>query len=234
MIGPIDMLQAFAGFAQAQDTNRAMRLATVDPTYDRASYPDTLPQVTFDGETTLSGKGYPVYGPYRPYPGDRVLLAPVGTTYAILGSLNQGVGSAPVRVVDATDLTAISNTAGAAGSPVCGTAFVAPQTGKVLITVRGTIRSGTITQATNLSYEVRAGSAVGSGTILSGWNAMQDRGLTVGRSVQTSAPAELSAANTDLLEGLTPGSFYNVRTMHWVSGGSGGSIDFRGLLVVPA
>jgi hypothetical protein len=61
---------------------RQHRIATIDPAYTSGN-----PRVTFDGETTLSEREYVCVGTYGPAAGDRVLMAPVGTTYVILGDL---------------------------------------------------------------------------------------------------------------------------------------------------
>lgn len=66
---------------------RPNRLAVIDPAYSAASFPGTLPRVTFEGESTLSDKGYNVAGTYSPQPSHRVLLVPVGNTYVIIGKL---------------------------------------------------------------------------------------------------------------------------------------------------
>lgn len=63
------------------DTARAARLAIVDPDYVGGPA-----RVTFDGEDTLSGKGYPWLAPYSPSPGDRVVMLPIGKlSYVIVG-----------------------------------------------------------------------------------------------------------------------------------------------------
>jgi hypothetical protein len=85
----LDVLQAVSGYTRAQEAvDRRVRLGTVDPAYVASTYPTTLPKITFDGESTLSGKTYAVVGPYWPTAGDRVALIPIGTTYAIVGALD--------------------------------------------------------------------------------------------------------------------------------------------------
>jgi hypothetical protein len=86
----LTMLQSIAGYVAGQDTSSASKpilLGTVDPAYVTSTYPTTLPKITFDGESTLSGKRYVVVGSYLPVAGDRVALVPIGTTYAIIGAL---------------------------------------------------------------------------------------------------------------------------------------------------
>jgi len=59
---------------------RKARFATVDPAYTTG-----LPLITFDGEATMSTKGYAHLDSYTPAASDRVLLLPAGTTYIIVG-----------------------------------------------------------------------------------------------------------------------------------------------------
>lgn len=54
---------------------RSALLATIDPAYTSG-----LPKVTFDVETTLSGKGYPYAYTYMPTANDRVLMPPQACT----------------------------------------------------------------------------------------------------------------------------------------------------------
>lgn len=84
-----DFLSTLAGVARAGNgsADRPARLAVVDPAFSPSSYPATLPRVTFEGETVMSTRRYAVAGNYVPRPSDRVLMAPVGTTYAILGAI---------------------------------------------------------------------------------------------------------------------------------------------------
>lgn len=78
------------------------RHATVDPAYDPRTFPATLPRVTFDGESVLTERRYVALTPYRPVPGDRVLMAPAGNTYVISGSIRgSDPGGSLVRMATA-------------------------------------------------------------------------------------------------------------------------------------
>lgn len=82
-----DIVAALTGAAQA-DLPPGTKLATIDPAYTvGGSYPTSpaLPRVTFDGETTLSTKQYPVLNGYLPVAGQRVLMVPSGRTFVIAG-----------------------------------------------------------------------------------------------------------------------------------------------------
>jgi hypothetical protein len=139
-----------------------------------------------------------------------------------------GPPSAPVQVVDGTNLTAVTNTTFAAGSPVCGTAFTAPPSGKVIITLTGEIEHQNNASHGELTYEVRTGATVGSGSVFLA--ADYRRGIMAGNAVTSGGEPVMAGSNRYLLSGLTPGSSYNARTMHRVSGGTG-QIFNRALLV---
>lgn len=61
-----------AGQAPAAGTGPT-RLAVVDP-----AYVSGLPRVTFDGDTTMSTKGYAYLAGYEPIAEDRVLMVAAG------------------------------------------------------------------------------------------------------------------------------------------------------------
>lgn len=96
------------------------RIATIDPAYDPTSFPGTLPKVTFDGEPALTAKRYPVLTPYRPVPGDRVLMEPAGTTYVITGALRgSDPGAMSVRMAGAA-LDTLTDSFGTAAADLSG------------------------------------------------------------------------------------------------------------------
>jgi len=224
---PLDFLQAVTGFARDQDTGRDTKLAKIDPAYVSTSYPATLPRVTFEGESALSAKRYAVLSPYRPMPGDRVLMIPSGQTYVIAGAAGWTPPSLPIQVENGTDQTGITSASASAGSPVVGTSFVAPASGRVWISISGNLFVGTATGELVLGWELRDGSAIGSGTVLLGNDA--DRALTAGRTASTQA----GGTNRYLHTGLTGGSSYNVRAMHWINGGTG-IVTYRRIAVEAA
>lgn len=83
-----DLISAIQGMARA-DLPPDVKLATVDPAYTVGTVADpTLPKVTFDGETTMSTKQYPIVSGYVPTASDRVVLVPVGRTYVIIGTVS--------------------------------------------------------------------------------------------------------------------------------------------------
>lgn len=90
---PLDFLAALTGASQP-DLPPRTRLATIDPAYTVG----TLPKVTFDGETTMSTKQYPVVDGYTPRRNARVLMVPSGHTYVIVGTVSSNAGTWPPRV----------------------------------------------------------------------------------------------------------------------------------------
>lgn len=97
-----ELLEAFTDFADdtagssyTPSAQRPVRLATVDPAFAAGS-----PKVTFDGELTMSTKGYPFLGA-APRPGQRVAMLPVGRGYLILPGGVDGAGDTYLGTVDA-------------------------------------------------------------------------------------------------------------------------------------
>lgn len=147
-------------------------------------------------------------------------------------SVNSGVAfphatMRPTESEDNTALTGITSLTAIAGSPQVGHTFVAPPSGAVMVNVSGYIACASAASQVILSFEMRAGGTVGSGTVF--YAANPDRGLRIGRS----ASDELTATRRNRVFGLTPGSTYNVRTMHWMGTGTGGQVLFRNILVEP-
>ncbi len=95
---------------------------------------------------------------------------------------------------------------------ICGTSFVAPTSGKVLVTWRCTlVNSGN--NYTACSYRIATGSTVGSGTTF------QDADDS--RTVSTDTTTFEGQGAAEYVSGLTPGATYNVFLMHRVGGGTG-------------
>ena len=103
---------------------------------------------------------------------------------------------------------------GAAGAQ--GT-FVAPASGVVLLMVSGQIKASVAGTAATLSYEVKAGATIGSGTTIDGHDV--DRGPlnTNTEYVRCTMPF--------LVDDLTPGDTYNTRTVG-ISGSGSSTASF--------
>jgi hypothetical protein len=154
-----------------------------------------------------------------------------GSSWVRIGAFDvENAGTA--GATDSTNLSSITGTSFAAGSPACGTSFVAPPSGGVFITVSGHLKQ--VNNANNiiLGWEVRTGASVGAGTITVAGSSV--RALVAGNAVNASAPVELTASRRCRLQAgtLTAGSTYNVQTLHLVSGGAG-AIDYREIIVEP-
>ena len=94
---------------------------------------------------------------------------------------------------------------------ICGTSFVAPTSGKVLVTWRCTlVNSGA--NYTACSYSIASGSTVGSGTT---FQAADDS-----RTVSTDSTTFEGQGASEYVSGLTPGATYNVFLMHRTSNGA--------------
>jgi hypothetical protein len=96
MTEPMQFLDAISGYVRSGSggsADRPIRLAKIDPAYDAfvSPYPVgiPLPKVTFEGESTLSGKAYPVASGYIPIANARVWMVPIGNTYMVAGAATQ-------------------------------------------------------------------------------------------------------------------------------------------------
>lgn len=87
--------------------DRAMRLAVVDPAYNGTG----LPKLTFEGESTMTVKGYP-FLEAPPLASSRVLLGPVGRGYGIIGAIGatgpQNALAARVAALEAKALQGVT------------------------------------------------------------------------------------------------------------------------------
>lgn len=91
---PLSFLDAVTGVVEAGRTSsadRPVKLAVVDPAYNPfLGYPAATPavRVTFEGETVLSAKAYPLAQGFIPRPGQRVWMVPQGNGYLVAGAVN--------------------------------------------------------------------------------------------------------------------------------------------------
>jgi hypothetical protein len=106
----------------------------------------------------------------------------------------------------------------------CGTAFLAPTTGRVIVHFAASLDNDGA-NSTRIAPVIREGSTVGSGTEIVA--ALNDNALLNVGTEERRYGASL------LVEGLTPEASYNVRLEHRVSGGNG-TIQNRQVIVTPA
>lgn len=166
--GPLSFLDAVTGVVEAGRTSsadRPIRLAVVDPAYDPfAGYPAATPpaRVTFEGETILSAKAYPLTQGFVPRPGQRVWMVPQGNGYLVAGAVNsqtpQGFWQDPDGVeagvelgggnyFDTTDGLYLETDATFAGEVIMGGRSVAT----VAPTLEGKLHWGMYSVTTNAS-----------------------------------------------------------------------------------
>lgn len=134
--------------------------------------------------------------------------------------------SQPVEAESATAIAAFNSASGLAGSPQVEVSFPAPPSGKVYITVGGRITANVEGGQTILSWQLRKS----NNDVVQ--EPITNHGIVCGEEADTGAPTRLGASKRKLWEGLTPGDTYKVRTMHYVSGGSG-TCQYRSILVEP-
>lgn len=97
MISTADFLAMMKGLSTPAAPGAQVKLGTID-----AAYAGGNPKVTFDGESTLSGRGYAFLDTYLPIPGDRVALIQVGSTWLIVGSVDSSNQYPPIALVGRT------------------------------------------------------------------------------------------------------------------------------------
>jgi hypothetical protein len=124
--------------------------------------------------------------------------------------LNAGLGT-PVHAETSSDYTTTTVWPTYAAGPVVGVAFVAPPSGRVYIEIAGNISSSQNGRKGVLSYEVRTGSTVGSGSIVLA--ASDDRAVQNSNAVTSGGFSFIAASKRRMLTGLTPGASYNIRCM---------------------
>lgn len=106
---------------------------------------------------------------------------------------------------------------------ICGVAFVAPPSGKVVINWGCGVQNSSSPQLSVCSFAIRAGSTVGSGT---SFQASDD-----GRAI--TSLAFINSGQTSEVTGLTAGTTYNVALEHRVASSGTGTFSNRTVTVVP-
>jgi hypothetical protein len=137
----------------------------------------------------------------------------------------------PVWLFDSTSIAGIVSAVPTLGAPVCGISFIAPPSGVITYAIDTDFE---VTTAAAGGYliafgELRTGSTVGAGTLVSSGNVAPFGprrliGAVVARDQGGTAPFPVS--------GLTPGAAYNVAVKHYQTAGTG-RINSRGVIVTP-
>lgn len=141
----------------------------------------------------------------------------------LLGETVSGISSASATT------TSTSYTETWTGGTPAGVSFVAPTSGKVIVHSSSFVKSSSATSGrrTLLSWILRNGAVIGSGTTVSAAN--DTWALVSARSVKDSC-----FGRSTLLIGLTPGNAYNIRqAMKVINSADTGTSEFRQLVVKP-
>jgi hypothetical protein len=142
-------------------------------------------------------------------------------------------GPAPVVGSSSVNISS-SSTTFVAGSTAFGVSFVAPPSGSVYITMSGYFQETQDGGVALMSYTVRTGGTVGSGTTV-GTAANSNRALIAGGPVDAGQPIYFQGSRGPTLwTGLTPGATYNARVEIAADFAGGINVFYRELLVVPS
>lgn len=171
---------------------------------------------------------------YRPVAGDIVAVFRQDSTWLIVDRILPGKAVPQATSVSNSDVdngvtNALSTASGAyvpLGAPTCGTAFVAPLSGQVMVHYEcAAVDTSAAGAVAFTSFEVREGDAVGAGTVVL---AADDA-----RSFKKVGLEDVGLAAFKFVKGLTPGKAYNAQMMHRAGGGTGFYVS-REIAVVPA
>jgi len=119
--------------------------------------------------------------------------------------------------------TSIAFTTTLSPANICGVAFVAPPTGKVMIFWNSSCANGSSPNIAQCSPSIRTGSVVGSGSVF------QASDTTIALTAISSTRAGAST----LVTGLTPGDTYNVALEHRSFSAGTSTFQERDVTVVP-
>lgn len=133
---------------------------------------------------------------------------------------------------EATDETAWTNTSYDSGSSVCGTTFVAPESGNVIVMWSARFQSNTANTRAAVSVSVATGSSIGSGSVVSA--ASDESALETVQSSASGTETRMQCSMFRYVTGLTAGSTYNVVLQKKMLSAGNGSIFQRDVLVLPA
>lgn len=135
--------------------------------------------------------------------------------------------SVPVYAFDTTTILNVSSGSYITDSPVVDTTFIAPTTGRVMITVGLQAGDNLGLESLLLAYQVFEGSDA-TGPLV--------RGADVGNWGVRSPSKSTNYATwsrCSILDGLKPYEQYYIRTVHRVTGGSSCDLTFRDVMVEP-
>ncbi len=135
-----------------------------------------------------------------------------------------------VEASDATQINNPTNTTYSAGSPVVGTTFMAPTSGRVRLIVGGGLGNSSGADRIFLAPQIFLG------VDATGTEILAPTVVTRGFSAENAASGFHYGSRETILEGLVPGATYSARIMHVVSADPGaqtGDIAYRQITIVP-
>lgn len=133
---------------------------------------------------------------------------------------------ATVWAADDTSNLNITSTSYVSGTPVVSVTFIAPTSGRVLLTVGAGMRDSSGINRVHVAPLVRLTNAGGA-------QVLAPDVTTRGVGCPAEAVNYAYYSRTTLLEGLTPGQQYYAHVVHKVSGGNSGDISAREIMVEP-
>lgn len=133
-----------------------------------------------------------------------------------------------VSVQENTDQLNVTSTSSIAGTPECSVTFIAPMSGRVGVVVAAEMRNDdTAGNRLFVQFEIRLTNSSGAvHTAASVFRGVSTTG-------DTTASQFMTHGNMSMVEDLTPGATYFIRTMHRVDGGTTNDIGHRRLVVIP-
>lgn len=172
----------------------------------------------------------PIYG--LPYPslsdppnGPAQFQALAEAVEAELDRIDDTISGVPITQ-SSTAAGAVSTTSATyvvlAGDP--GIAFTAPTSGRVVVTISAAIVSNTADTYAMMGFQIRTGSTVGAGTIVTAAN---DNDV-----LAHAGTADQVASRVALVSGLTSGGSYNVQVLYKRFGGTGDTFFARRNVIV--
>lgn len=118
-----------------------------------------------------------------------------------------------------------------AGTNVCGVAFTAPASGSVMVFWHSDFWASQTDKVSFVSCEVRSGASIGGGSVVAAANS--NDALKVAGTVTAGVEARIAAGTWRLITGLTPGSSYHVRLMHFTEASGNITVFYRKVMVQP-
>lgn len=164
-------------------------------------------------------------------------MAAVPGKFAIQGEVNAtSIEASSMRAVEYKTLAAVDIAAnqttygiGPDSSPGLGTTFVAPISGRILVLVSAILQCQDA--ATVVSYEIRTGGTIGSGTVVQ--TPETENGAYASGGAGGAEIMNVSGFQSNYISGLTPNAPYNIRFMNYNADTVTRRAQYRKLTIIP-